>query len=142
MSRVPTAILLGVFVLTLLVGCGQGDGKHNAISGQVTLDGKPLEQGSILFTMIDGSNRTAAGGVIEKGRYQLTSTNGPGLGSNRVEIHALRKTGRTVPKPFPANHEMIEEQVEAIPLRFNSQSTLTFEVKPGDNTANFDVTSK
>ena len=46
-----------------------------------------------------------------------------------------------IPKPFPSRGKMTEEQVEAVPPRFNSASTLKFEVKPGDNTADFEVSS-
>jgi hypothetical protein len=37
---------------------------------------------------------------------------------------------------------LFEETVEAAAPRFNIQSTLTFEVKTGDNTADFGVASK
>lgn len=37
---------------------------------------------------------------------------------------------------------MIEEQVEAVPARFNSESKLSVDVKPGDNTADFEVSSR
>ena len=85
---------------------------------------------------------TVAGGEIVKGRYQLSGKAGPAVGWNRVEIRAMRKTGKMVPMPFPARGKMVEEQVEAIPPRFNSASTLKVEVKPGDNTADFAVESK
>jgi hypothetical protein len=52
----------------------------------------------------------------------------------------VHKTGKMVPMPFPSQDKMAEEQVEAIPPRFNSASTLKVEVKPGENTA--DVESK
>jgi hypothetical protein len=37
---------------------------------------------------------------------------------------------------------MGEEMIEAVAPRFNSESTLKFEVKPGENTADFTVSSK
>jgi hypothetical protein len=36
----------------------------------------------------------------------------------------------------------IPEQAEAVAPRFNSQSTLKVEIKPGDNTADFNVSSQ
>ena len=135
---------LGLLLVSLLValGCGKDGANRGAISGEVTLDGQPFEQGSILFTPIEGTKGTVAGGEIAKGRYQLSGKAGPTVGWNSVEIRAVRKTGKMVPMPFPSRGKMIEEQVEAVPPRFNSASTLKFEVKPGDNTADFAVESK
>ena len=134
----------GFLLISLVVasGCGKNGTNRGAISGEVKLDGRPLEQGSILFTPIEGTKGTVAGGEIANGRYQLSGKAGPTIGWNRIEIRGTRKTGKMVPMPFPARGKMVEEQVEAIPPRFNSGSTLKVEVRPGDNTADFDVTSK
>jgi hypothetical protein len=86
--------------LLLVSGCGGGSADRGAVGGMVKLDGKPVEKGSILFTPIQGAHGTVAGGEIENGRYQLSATNGPVLGWNRVEIRAMRKTGKMVQKPF------------------------------------------
>jgi hypothetical protein len=133
-------ICLGILLAG--IGCGKGDANRGAIAGQVKLDGQPLEQGSILFMPMEGVKGSIADGEIVNGRFQLLGKNGPAVGWNRVEIRALRKTGKLVPKPFPARGKMVEEQVEAIPPRFNSASTLKVEVKPGENTADFAVESK
>jgi hypothetical protein len=122
-------------------GCGGSRADRGAISGAVTLDGKPLEQGSILFTPIDGARGSVTGGKIQNGRYELPAKSGPAVGWNRVEIRSMRKTGNMVPKAFGRPGETVPEQVEAIPPGFNTQSKLKVEIKPGDNTANFDVFS-
>jgi hypothetical protein len=127
--------------LLLLTGCGEGNVNHSDISGAVKLDGKPLEEGSILFTPTNGASGSAAGGTIANGRYQLSGETGPTIGWNRVEIRAMRKTGKKIPKPFAPQGQMIDEQIEAIPPRYNSQSSLKVEVKRGENTADFDVSS-
>jgi hypothetical protein len=36
---------------------------------------------------------------------------------------------------------MVPEQIEAIPAKFNTETTLKVEVKSGENTADFDVSS-
>jgi hypothetical protein len=128
-------------VLLLAFGCGGGRQDRGAISGSVKLDGKPVERGSILFTPIEGARGSVAGGEIENGRYQLPSKIGPAIGRSRVEIRAMRKTGKMVPKAFARPGEMVPEQIEAIPRRFNTESKLNVEIKPGDNTADFDVSS-
>ena len=84
-----------------------------------------------------------SGGQIENGRYQIAGENGPAIGWNRVEIRAVRKTGKMVQKPLSPLGEMIEETVDvAIPARFNSASILKVEVKSGDNRADFDVSAR
>lgn len=136
-----------VFCLTLLLlgaGCGQRGANRAAVHGDVTLDGRPLERGSILFVPADGAKGAVAGGPIEGGRYQISPSNGVALGWNRVEIRAVRKTGKMIPKPMARrdSHEMVEEYAEAVPPRFNSASTLKSEIKSGDNVADFAVESK
>lgn len=128
-------------ILLVVIGCGKGDANRGAIGGEVKLDGKPLENGSILFRPLEGTKGSDAGGPITKGRYQLSGKAGPAIGWNRVEIRGMRKTGKKVQKPYAPEGEMVDEMVEAIPPRFNSASTLKVEVKPADNTADFDIAS-
>jgi hypothetical protein len=135
-------IVLLPTIIAILVGCN-ADGTHRgAVSGQVTLDGRPVEQGSILFTPIDGTHGVVTGGEIKAGQYALTAAKGPAVGQNRVEIHAVRKTGKMIPKGLGGTGKTAEEQVEAVAPRFNIQSTLKFDVKPGNNAADFEVASK
>jgi len=142
LSKQTSITLVCGLLLLLAIGCGKSGSNRSAISGNVTLDGKPIEHGSILFTPIEGTKGTVAGGPIEGGQYRLANDKGPAIGQNRVEIHAMRQTGKMVQKPLAPRGEMIEESVEAIPPRFNSASTLKTQIQPGENTANFDVVSK
>ena len=126
-------------VLSLQSGCGGGGADRGAVNGTVKLDGKLLEEGSILFTPVEGTRGSVSGGKIVNGRYELSTKTGPTVGRNRVEIRAMRKTGKMVPKALGRPGEVVPERVEAIPPRFNSKSELTVEIKPGGNTADFDV---
>lgn len=134
------SLLLPMFLI--VVGCAKSDSNRGDIRGEVKLDGQMIEQGSILFVPIEDTQGTATGGNIANGIYQLSGTAAPMIGHYRVEIHALRKTGKKIQKPYSQSGEMIDEQVEAIPPSFNSASTLCVEVKTGDNIANFDVAPK
>ena len=128
-------------VLLFLCGCSGSKADRGAIHGAVTLNGKPLEQGSILFMPMEGTRGTVAGAEIKDGRYQLSATTGPAVGWSRVEIRAMRKTGRMVPKAFGRPGEMVPEKAEAVSPKFNSKTELKVEIKPGDNTADFKVSS-
>jgi hypothetical protein len=129
-------------VLLVLIGCGQPDANRGVVSGEVKLDRQPLAQGSIAFVPTDGTKGVATGGQIEQGRYRLSGNAAPMVGWNRVEIRAVRKSGRMVQKPFSAQGEMTEESVEAVAPHYNTASTLKVEIKSGENTADFTVTSK
>jgi hypothetical protein len=138
------AVWLGLFLLAIsfVVGCSKGGARRGAIAGTVTLDGKPIAKGSIMFVPAEGTAGPVAGGPIENGRYQLPPDKGAAVGWNGVEIRSLHKTGRMVPKPMAPPGDMVEEYGEAVAPRYNLQSTLRFDVKPGENAANFEVTSK
>ena len=56
-------------ILAALVGCGGGDDGLHQISGQVSVEGTPIDQGSITFLSADGGT-PSAGGVIREGAYQ------------------------------------------------------------------------
>ncbi len=131
-----------LLLLALSLGCGKSQTDRNAIHGDVNLDGKPLAHGTIMFVPAKGAKGNVASAEINDGRYSLTAATGPMVGFYQVEIHAAKKSGRKIPKPFSPTGEMIEEQIEAIPPQFNAATTLTVEIKPGDNTAHFQVTSR
>lgn len=136
-------IAIGLAVGLLVAGCGGRATNRAAIHGEATLDGQPITQGSIVFTPAKGVKGTVAGGQIIDGHYHLTAERGPAIGWNHVEINSLRATGKMVPKPFGARGDaMVNEMVEAVAPQFNSATTLKTEVKLGDNTADFDTTSR
>lgn len=138
--RWKRAVCAGLLVAA--AGCGGGGPDRGAVRGEVKLDGQPLEQGSILFVPGENTKGVVTGGQIEKGRYRLSGDDGPAVGWNRVEIRAVKKTGKMVPKPLSPPGQMVEQEVEAIPARFNSASTLKVEIKAGENTYDFQVESK
>jgi hypothetical protein len=64
-----------------VAGCADNSGlpTRYPVSGTVTYNGEPLQQGTINFAPVDGSGR-AAGGTISAGRYSLT-THDPNVGA-------------------------------------------------------------
>ena len=126
---------LGLALLALGLGCGKA-GNHASISGKVQLDGKPLEQGSILFIPIEGTKGVPAGGPIVNGDYRLHQA-AQAVGVNRVEVQAVHKTGKMMKNPYARRTipQFIEMETAAIAKHFNVSSTLKTEVKPGDDAA-------
>jgi hypothetical protein len=118
--------------------------QRGAISGRVTLDGQPIEEGSISFVPTAAGQDQAASSRIRQGEYSIAQANGPGLGNMRVEIRAARLTGRRNPPSDPALAalEAEYESVETVPNRYNTESELTAEIKPGNNVVDFDLKTK
>ncbi len=128
-----------VILLAATVGCSG----RASVSGNVTLDGQPIDGGTISFIPADNAKVSAAWGKIEGGRYSIRAGEGPGIGPHRVEIRWSRKTGRKIPALPPASpNEIIEQVMEAVPTQYNAQSELKAEIKAGENTVNFELQSR
>jgi hypothetical protein len=119
--------------LALILGCGGS--KYASVSGTVTdQDGKPVAYVVVLFQPTGGGQINpgpgSSGRTDEEGKYTLELTGGGKgavIGWHRVEIRPVvdGDDGKRGPK---------------IPRKYNFQSELKFEVKPGDNTADFPLT--
>jgi hypothetical protein len=122
-------LLWAALLLPLLAsGCGKGRASMVQVSGTVTWEGQPLEEGDIIFEPLDG--RTAAGaGKIVKGAYSFESN----AGQKRVQIQATRQT--------VFNKQMNQYEREAfIPPRYNAHSELAADVRPdGENRFDFEL---
>jgi hypothetical protein len=135
-----------VLVLTLLSGCGGGDGlPRERVWGKVTLDGKPLATGSIEF-LPEGAGDSknpaiSAGATIADGVYDIPRA--MGLTPNKYTVSITSAAGGAA---APANEPpgpALAPAKEAIPAMYNKFSKLTAEVKPGaENVFNFDLSSK
>jgi hypothetical protein len=138
--RGPAALLL-VFPLVVLAGCGYGS--HAPVRGSVTLDGTPVDGGAIVFIPQGDSGQSGqgnAGGEIVGGKYALEGAKAPPPGKYLVQIIWNKKTGRQVPSNDPPN--TIDETVQVIPAAYNANSTLTREIKAGQNTYDFELKSR
>jgi hypothetical protein len=134
---------LVVSLLLCCWGCGKSDGLDRAaVAGKVTLDGAPVATGTIVFYPTGDTKGPTTGGNIEDGQYSISLAKGPIVGRNRVEIRATRTTGRKVQAPMAERGVLTDEIVEAVPARYNSSSTLKHEIKSGDNTLDFNLTTR
>jgi hypothetical protein len=134
--RVFGGIAIGMCLATL-AGC-RGENRA-AVEGKVTLDGTAID-GAINFVSTDGKSVAGASGEIRAGHYSFSAARGPVVGTYRVEVRSVRKTGKVHRAPPPANQ--IEEWADIIPVRYNSQSELKAEIKPGENQVDFDLKTK
>ena len=130
-------------VLTALaaVFCSSGCGGPAApsLKGKVTFDGVPVASGNIVFLPEQSEGRKAAA-AIEDGNYVVPAEEGLLPGKYRVEVSWHKPTGRKIPSADPGI--MMDETKEVIPARYNSDSTLTADLAPGEASKDFALTSK
>ena len=77
-----------------------------------------------------GTSSPTAGGDIAQGRFSITPGGRTFSGTFRVEITAVRSTGRKVMDPHRGGGErkLIDETEQFIPARYNRESELTAKV--------------
>ena len=128
-----------VAVLGACTGCGSG---YPRIEGSVTLDGAPVDGGSISFFQGSGPGADKGNSPIVGGKYAITGDRAKNLtpGSYTVQIFWLQRLTR--PGADPNNVDTSPAVKQLIPPQYNVQSTLTREVKPGANQLDFDLKSK
>lgn len=117
--------VLGTVVGSILAaGCGGDSGPPTVlVSGQVTLDGQPVEEGQIYFRAQDGGNSYA--GKIENGRYETEVT----PGGKRIEIIGHRIVPGKFREDNPGEKTPVREMY--IPQKYNRNTTLEIEL-PAD----------
>jgi hypothetical protein len=127
-----------VVLATMLGGAGCGGPVKRAISGSVTLEGKPLDEAVIMFVPLD-IQAGKTGAAITQGRYEVPRDVGLLPGRYRVEIaddppidHA--SMGHP-PKPVPARRRL--------PVHYSVASPLSIDIAPtGPTEFDFPLTSK
>jgi hypothetical protein len=136
--RLPGAIL--AVVIVLLAGCGRRSDRL-AVSGEVTLDGAPLDQGSIRLTSTGSGKLFASGAMIRDGKFHVPQDKGLPAGTFRVEISSPDTTAPPVVyKVAPGEPALPPTAPERIPPDYNSNSKQTIELTTdGDNHFKFDI---
>ncbi|QDU63920.1 hypothetical protein Pan216_48010 [Planctomycetes bacterium Pan216] len=125
------------------LGCGGSDGPElGRVEGTVTLDGKPLPAAEVTFKPIKG--RPAQATTNEEGHYELVY--GPGkqgamVGENKISVSTRKppEQGETLDDGRPNPDKGVPELV---PAKYNEETTLKRDVKPGSNTIDLELQSK
>lgn len=122
---VAVCVLTGCEVRTLPV----------AVSGTVTIDGKPLPKGVITFFSHYDSKSSVAS--IVNGKYSVEQTDGPFPGRQLVRIIAYRDIVGSKPiltEGLPtADPKAPLPQEQYIPIRYNAESKIEVELTEGSN---------
>ncbi len=138
---VSLLVLLWVGLALLPTGCGKG-ADACFVSGEVSYDGKPVEDGAIRFDRIGGETSVVGKGRIIDGKYSLPLSEGMVAGEYQVAIYANRKTD-TPMKAFEqlaGETAALVEVEQFIPPRYNAETKLKVKLQPGENKGrNFDL---
>lgn len=125
-------------LVAVLVGCGLAGGCDPApagatVTGQVTVDGRPLAKGVITYVPADTTGRPVSAEVVD-GRYEVATTAGP----KKVMLSAPTVIARHRESSAP-DAPMVEQTAESLPAKYHAETELTFDVKPGGNTKDWAV---
>lgn len=125
--------------LAMCGGCSDGP-RLGSVEGIVTLDGRPVTNGKVLFQPAAGRG---AEGIIQSDGSFAMATDGEGagahLGLHKVAIVAYEQGSSGRPEPGGPRTTL----KPLVPERYLAPGTsgLTYEVKPGENRAEFALTS-
>jgi hypothetical protein len=138
MTRLSRGVVALVLALGLASagGCSLGDSGKGTVTGEVTLDGKPLKEGIIRFIPADGKSQTADA-TITDGRYTAQVP----VGDKRIEISASKIVGKRKMIDEPGA-PAVDDVVELLPERYNVKSQLTLTVQRGRQEKRFELQSK
>lgn len=129
---------LAVCLLVTAAGCGDGRAQ---VRGRLTIDGNPAPAGLLLEFQPRSSNsspslaRTDAAGAYEL--WQTSTKKGIVAGPSLVRISIAPVTADRGPPKLPPELEKL-----SIPVRYGSESSLAYELKPGPQTIDINIDLK
>ena len=117
-----------IAVLLLATGCGGG---KTTAQGTVTYDGQPITSGAVLFMPKDKGNKIGA--RIYNGKYEVEPKFELVPGQYDVVVTWDKGTGKFVSE----GSDKREITEEGLPAKYNTNTTLTADLKAGPNTVDF-----
>lgn len=125
-------LFLAITSSLLAAGCG-GNGLQS-VTGTVTFDGKPIEDGRVTFRQIAGDKKAYSAPIV-KGEYKIECDPG------KVSVEVI--ASRIIPGKFDNSNGKPEPIGQMyIPARYNSATNLTADVSSSSRVIPFDLKSK
>lgn len=141
-------------IAATVAGCGGGEpaGEGVAVTGKVSFDGAPVEEGTVTLVPLGGAGATVTA-PIKGGVFRTTRADGPAPGRHRVEIRAFAAPSSAAsakakakaeaavntvmfgkaPAEFGASPESAAPRVNVAPERYNARSELTAEIPAAES---------
>lgn len=115
-----------LLVAVFATGCASSP--LQLVSGQVTVDGQPLEQGTIDFLAADGNGPTAAA-LIQDGVYSVEMMPGP----KKVIIRGYKVVGQEHASRLDPNSPLVDKKEQFLPPVYSDElkTTLTADIPAG-----------
>ncbi len=142
------------FMCLAVTGCDSGPAL-GTVTGQVTMDGKPLP--NVAVTFIPAAGGGSASGITDaSGKYELNYLDRKGalIGKHKVAVTTVQQPQSKIdmsqiPSDSPEYAKALEASQggynvifkEPIPEKYNDKSELQYEVKSGSQTINLDLKS-
>ena len=126
------ALFLGVAAMAFVVGCGSSD--TGRVAGHVTIGGKPLDQGAVVFQ--DAKKGAAILAPIgNDGTYRVKTSQKDGLPPGDYQVAIQPQSSYSGPAPLAAPPKQQKKAESPIPTKYRSVKTsgLKVTVKQGDN---------
>ena len=124
------SLVLVAAVLSFVAGCGSGlrpIAGSVGVSGTVTFNGQPLEQGMVRFAPESGGKAQPATGQIKNGKFtMLTTASSPGVVVGKYKVSIISNKPFTPPplKPgTPPDPKAKFEPESLIPTKYNDIKT-------------------
>ena len=83
-------------LLVLAFASCSSDSDIQSVTGTVSVDGKPVEAGTVHLRSVDPEQSRGFGAVIDKGTFSLSQTPGISPGKYLITVQASASTGRTI----------------------------------------------
>lgn len=128
------AVVLGVAacLTALAAGCGNSGQKLHKVSGKVTFEGEPVQEGQVVFKRTTDQKEWS--GAIKSGSYELNCEEG----DMKVQIVASKTIeGKFDTTSNPGHKEPLRTMY--IPKKYNSETTLTAKVDAATTNVPFDL---
>jgi hypothetical protein len=126
-----------VIAMPLLFAAGCAEETEAVVTGSITIDGEPARTGYIGFTPVDGRG-SVNGGKIVDGKYTAKAT----IGTVKVDIRVPKVIGEQPTYAGDPNSPMTQITAETLPPKYNDQTELVLEIKPGENKKDYPLFTK
>ena len=131
--RLVGTVAAAVFVVAGLTGCGQSGGPERAVlTGKVTYQGQPVEDGKIRFLPIGDTKTPMWGAYICNGTYEAYGKGGVPVGTHKVEILAYHvRAGAAQSANSSDPLQGLPTTKQYLPEKYNSRTELEITIDSG-----------
>jgi len=136
-------LLTAIALISSSLGCKE-DIERAEISGSITVDGLPLNNGHIRFVPINNSKGPSWAAQVYQGQYSTKGSKGAPIGELRVEILGYRPAKGLSSKSDDQDAGEGVPQEQYLPAKYNleSEMAMTIESGSGQVQKNWELMSK